>query len=657
MKSEQSVSDKVIQLFPYLLILVALLGISLVAYLGRLDLAVMSLILIIPILLVAGLLLYRRNQTSAVEYPGFVSRISFFNLVLLYVLTMIISVILLIFYLERPLAYFIVIALTTGILFLQIMTRRDSWTEYLIIFEMALLSLNLIWGLGLKYPLYFGGTDIMGHLAFIESILNTNHITELGAQYRYFPGYHIFIAIGSEITGLHIKDAMFVFVGLAWQAGLLFAYLIFHRFSNSSRIALIACLVFAVNEAAIYYGSYSVARTLDFVLFLGWFYIALNLFKKDVMYIPLLLIITAALILTHHLTTILLTPVLVVFYICQKIFFGFRKEHPLLPLAPLIFLSVTFFGYFIWVSSELFGSVLPAYMASIFTTEMELAVDPGQLAGSPLAYVFNSAYYALVLIFALFGISFAWNAGREKTIRNTLRTLALAALLFLVLFLPYPLGFLPQARLTLADRYPLLVLPFISIIMAYGINYLVCLRRRSETQTGLASRIPAFTTGLVLIAAFFSIISGINARDSNVFPNSAEAPTTYFSSSEVDSFTFMDQKGNPALALYSDYFTVRNSYNLEKFPYRHVLKEANINYIEEGYVILRVEELQEKDGLSFSHSGDTFQLYRYKIDSLNSENDIQTSLNNKDNIYSNGKVRLFLIINDRDSLAQGNNPS
>lgn len=145
---------------------------------------------------------------------------------------------------------------------------------------------------------------------------------------------------------------------------------------------------------------------------------------------------------------------------------------------------------------------------------------------------------------------------------------------------------------------------------------------------------------------FFSIISGINARDSNVFPNSAEAPTTYFSSSEVDSFTFMDQKGNPALALYSDYFTVRNSYNLEKFPYRHVLKEANINYIEEGYVILRVEELQEKDGLSFSHSGDTFQLYRYKIDSLNSENDIQTSLNNKDNIYSNGKVRLFLIIND-----------
>lgn len=644
MNVEHSFSDRIIRLFPYLLILVALAGIGLTVYLRRLDMAGMSMTLIIPILAVAGILLRRRNKDSVVSSTAFVSRISFPNQVLLYVLVLAISIILLLLNAERPLAYFIVVAIAAGVIFIQIISERSPWTDYLIIFEIVLLSLNLLWGTGLKYPLYFGGTDIMVHLNFIETIMDTGHFSGIGEQYRNFPGYQVLIAIGSEITGIPARYAAFIIMGLAWQAAIVFAYLIFQRFSNSSRIALAACLIFAVNEAAVYYGTYAVARSLEYVLFLGWFLVALNLFKKDIKFIPVLLIFTIAMVMTHHMTIILLTPILVLFYLCQKLFFGFRGENPLLPSVPIILLEVAFIAYFVWVSSGLFSSLLPPYLESFFSTETSMAVDPGELAGSPLSFIFNSAYYGLILIFALFGVYTAWNSGEESSTRNILRTLSLAALLLLILFLPYPLGLLPQARITLSERFPLLVLPFVAIIIAYGIFYLIGMERKGSTESGSAARLPLWTVGLVLVVTFFSVITGINSRDTSYLPNSTRAPTTYFTASEMDSFAFMNQKGNPGLVLYSDYFTVRNLYQLNSFSSRHVLKDGDISYIDSGYIVLRIEELNKKGGLSFSSLGNTLETYRYQRDPFDPEHDIIENTKTGNCIYNNAAVKSFIIL-------------
>jgi hypothetical protein len=62
-----------------------------------------------------------------------------------------------------PLVYFLLIALFSGVLFLQIISVRPKWTDSLIVRQIIILSLNLIWGATLKYPLYFGDTDLLVH--------------------------------------------------------------------------------------------------------------------------------------------------------------------------------------------------------------------------------------------------------------------------------------------------------------------------------------------------------------------------------------------------------------------------------------------------------------------------------------------------------------
>jgi len=343
-------ADRAIAIYPYLLFLVVILGLGLTLYLRRLDLAVMSLVLVVPILLV-GLFLLRQKGPAvlpvSLEIDGW---LKFHHLVLMNVLLTASSVVLLLIYAERPLGYFMLMAVSGGILFWQVIVKRAVWTDYLIILEIMLLSLNLIWSLGLKYPLYFGGTDILVHLNYIETIEETGYLGGIGDTYRYFPAYHIYIAIGAKVTGISLQSATFVIMGIAWQGATLLGYLIFRQLSGSSRVALVACLIFALSEIMLYYGSYSIARSLDYIFFLGWFYVVLSLVKKDSRYIPLLLVFMAAFILTHHVTVILLFPVLILVYFLQKLFFGLFSEKELLSSRPLVLLGISFFSYLVWIA-------------------------------------------------------------------------------------------------------------------------------------------------------------------------------------------------------------------------------------------------------------------------------------------------------------------
>jgi len=130
-------------------------------------------------------------------------------------------------------------------------------------------------GITLKYPLYFGATDILGHLFSIQTVLQTGHIAGL-ESYVNFPLFHIYNAIGVEITGLSLRTGLFVFMGIAWEAGILLAYLLFLKISRSRRFALSATLLLAISPQLILYGSYAITRSLAFVIILCWFYLVLN---------------------------------------------------------------------------------------------------------------------------------------------------------------------------------------------------------------------------------------------------------------------------------------------------------------------------------------------------------------------------------------------
>ncbi len=65
-----------------------------------------------------------------------------------------------------------------------------------------------------------------------------------------------------EVTGLSLKNGLFITIGIVWQIGIIFAYLIINKISRSSQFALVSCLLFASSATGMFYGSYAIARSL-----------------------------------------------------------------------------------------------------------------------------------------------------------------------------------------------------------------------------------------------------------------------------------------------------------------------------------------------------------------------------------------------------------
>lgn len=98
----------------------------------------------------------------------------------------------------------------------EILTNDYANKPASILFKIILLAANIIFGQTLKLPFYFGGTDILPHLHWIETLLANQHVTPELGSYQYFPLYHIFNAIGQLLTNLDLQTAYFAIIGLSF---------------------------------------------------------------------------------------------------------------------------------------------------------------------------------------------------------------------------------------------------------------------------------------------------------------------------------------------------------------------------------------------------------------------------------------------------------
>jgi hypothetical protein len=628
-------------IFPFLLLLVAISGLSFTVYLGRTDLTLTSLVFVVPMFFAAVILFKNRSlRITDLTLPVYAGRIQFSHLFLINCIIFTISLILLVSSPTRPLAYFILVSLYSGILLLQIFCRRSPRTDFLIVLEILFLSLSLIWGVSLKYPLYFGDTDSLIHLRYIDIILTTGHIQNHDVTYLYYPLYHIFNAVGIEITGLSISTALFLFMGITWQAGILFSYLIFRSLTGSSKIAAIACLLLASSSQIIFYGSYSIARSLSFVFFLGWLFLVISKPEKNVWYLILSFIVMAAMILTHHVNVILIIPLLLLVYLCQIFYNRFRRNKPFEPLYIYLF-AVCVIGYLIWFAPELSNTTLISTIRAILGSDMSIMGDI--TAGYGPSVIIGIIYYSFVLLLCLLGLRIIFgfvNPGHNSRIAGAF---ALAGFFMLIVYLPGPLDLLSVSGLLMTSRFNLIVSPFIALLMAYGIYFLLKNNVTGNSYSSSVLVLPVFTAGFVAIMTFFSTVSTGNAQDYDNFPHTSTIDTPYFTHQELKSFTFLRDQGNNTLTLYSDYQTRRNDYILGDFATRRIIQDGDISYIHNGYLVLRSAELERKHALTFSPDGFGATSYRYKIDPLNPENNIIATTAAKNRVYSNGNVQVFAI--------------
>ena len=475
----------------------------------------------------------------------------------------------------------------------------------------------------------------------IDTIVKTSHTAGLDASYLYYPLYHIFNAIGVEITDMSIKTTLFVLMGLAWQVGILFAFLLFKKLSTSVRFALIACLIFAASSQIIFYASYPIARSLAFVFMMCWLYLILSRADKDTRYLFLSLIVMSALIMTHHLNVLFIIPILILFYLCQLVFIGKTEPNRLINPLFIFLFSISCISYLIWVSSTLSESMFPAIFREL--TQMNFYLQSNPSAGYGFSVILGVIYFSFALFLSLLGMRIVFEHLKSTGKILIAGVFALAGFIMLILYIPGPVDLLQLANIIMTSRAQLMVTPFIAFLMAYGISQVIQMKEisRPSFTTKFASYIlPAI---LVITATFFAAIATGNAQDNDDFPNTSIFDTPYFTNSELASFSFLNAETDGLSPLFADYQTVRNEYSLNNITMKEVIRSGDISYIRNGYLILRIGELNRKGALSFYLTGAARSAYRYSIDPLDSKSDIQANLEIQNKIYDDVYVQIFTI--------------
>jgi hypothetical protein len=107
--------------------------------------------------------------------------------------------------------------------------------------------------------------------------------------------------------------------------------------------------LFALSSQTIFYGSYSIARSLSFVFFICWMFLILKA-GKDRRYLFLSLIAAGNDCDPPFECSVCDTGAWFAAYVCQIIVNQFRRERPLDPLF-IYLLTIGAVSYLIWVAS------------------------------------------------------------------------------------------------------------------------------------------------------------------------------------------------------------------------------------------------------------------------------------------------------------------
>jgi hypothetical protein len=181
--------------------------------------------------------------------------------------------------------------------------------------------------------------------------------------------------------------------------------------------------------------------------------------------------------------------------------------------------------------------------------------------------------------------------------------IGLFALITSPLYFPSPLTASAMAMITFRiDRFGLLISPFIAAVLAIGLLVLLVAMARNTYAKKIA-----IVVGVLLFSYLcFSALTVENASDS--LDTSPHESRTYFTEPEIQAFGFLPAFAPPNSTISSDKFAFRmfekrwfsetTSLGLPSFDPTNKLQSTDIFTYEDGYFILRDEELK-RSGLKF----------------------------------------------------------
>jgi len=581
--------------FHFLIILGIFFGIAVTLLIDRPDFTVRGLIYFVPGILVATILffIYRKGR----KYPDTLiilqANRKYFQI--LFVLLYILSLLALYFSSYRPWYYFVLLTALFCVIFLQIFS--DDLKPASILVEISCVLGNLIFGLQFKYPFFFGFTDIIPHLYLTKVTMLSGHIIPLDLDYSYawFPLYHIFIAEGTYLFGTVEKTAFILLTSLSFILLVWVIYLLFNHLLKNRQASLLICLIFSTTPIVITYSTYVVTRTMAFIGFIIFLFLAHKQVQtsKWRSFSVLTILFSIYLILVHQVSIIQIIFLLGIFVLLEILindFFAIKTKI-------IAFIIVTFTTYWLF-TSFFFTSVIVQTADAASIPELSQLRSQVQ-EGSEYIFLQDNFYIAIAIFFMILGVGYLCWAYRSKYPS----VIGLFALFTAPLYFPSPVSASRMATITFrVDRFSLLVAPFFACVIAIG--FLVLLYIFYDNK--YTRKIALFFSVLIFSYLCFSALTIDNATDSQDL--SLQRGREYFTEPEITAFNFVpayiENNSTVSSDKYSSrvfekrFFSGTTALDLPSFYTTSQFQSTDPFIYETGYFLLRNQEL-EKNGLGF----------------------------------------------------------
>ena len=418
-------------------------GTAILVLLRQYGFLALSIYLVIPMILAPAIYVaYRNRKPADLSYGDRGFRL----LLILYLLLFALSACLLYAFDVRPFLYYVTVAgIATAVLLQILLFKPDRTKTGLILLQVAALTLNIIWGMSLKYYYFVGRTDILGHAWFVENILRYGHVTQVFEVYQPFALWHFLMSATYMIseTSLPVYTIMFIACGLVYALTTFAVYYVTDKVTGNVRIALLTALFMSFYHFFVLQGTEPMPRSITGCLLI--ILIILFLGSKDRMNYLLAFLLTLGVIMFHTVSIAFFLAILLLVYVTGKVFGG-KDAFPLLDLKYFVIAGAMTAVY--W---GLFGGVLLEKLTYNINVDAPTGVITQSVVETPLYELFNYLQYMPFLLFIVLGILLAL---RMPGKRQALCVFVTTTLVLIPLTFPGPLLLLNKLNVNFGiDRF------------------------------------------------------------------------------------------------------------------------------------------------------------------------------------------------------------
>lgn len=631
------------RLFPVLVVIGVIGGLAFAFLINRQDFVIRGIGLAIPALLAAVLILLLNRSRANLLEASLSDRVNKRALTLIFTLLFLASVILLVVYSEKTWPYFLVSTGLSIVILWQILLTDQSYK--IILTEIVLCLTENIVSVTLSKPLYYGFTDIIGHMYISKLTYLSGHTVPLdySGSYANFPLYHILIAAGTMLSGIDTKLVLFILTAIVYVSVIPVIYFIVIKMINNNRVALLACLSFAFSYTGIFYGTYMVTRVMAFV---GFVFILYFLYKqynrkndqpdiietihnRNLLLNALAILLALFTVLVHQVSILQICALLLLLILCEWALNN--KRYIILKFFAV--LSIIFTAYWIFQAYSFSRNLIEDKLL-VDSISSGVSIKGSIQAFNALPFLIVNIDMFIVLFFALIGTIYVLSSDRKKS----LASVCLFSLLVLVLYVPNPLLSIYQLMTVFRfDRFALLVSPFIALATGLGIFILY--------KYFNSVRVPMLA-GIFVITLLFGSFALMSSGFENVVASSDQnSSRNYFNAAELDSFSFVENHVPNNSIIYSDYDTERyfgpeqNSSILRELqmPYYRsgTIRNTQLwNF--KGFKIIRWGELT-RSGLSLGPN----EQQAFTRTTREEADNMTSYLQKEDVIFTNGEVNIY----------------